>query len=258
MKRLASVLVLTLAVIGFTACPNKDNQTTTSTNATTVSGQGSDAITTAAVARARQSIGSVADTIVKAADNANHAGKENPQLTSEIKYYESLSAADRVKTVVTDRERLKDIFGEPAWGDPRETLPAPSQTKKTGSVIFEPKEIDPANFDLALKNTDLYAKQALLTNELFRNADPKVTTAIASYQKMNPEQKRAFVMGSNSDFNIYYTYWNYVYLQYQLRMLRQYYIFQNECYWGYQTPGALKSAELSDRAFDLSRRPMNK
>src|ERR1700756_2321235 len=105
MKRLASVLVLTLAVIGLTACPKAENQNTTSTNATTASGTGSDAITTAAVARARESIGAVADTMVKAADTANHAGRGNAEITSAIKYYESLSAGDRIKAVVTDHEK---------------------------------------------------------------------------------------------------------------------------------------------------------
>ena len=254
MKRLSALLVLALAAIFFVACPAKENQTAT-TGTTTSPDHGTDAV---AVVRARQTIGAVADAIVKAADNANHAGKESAGRTKAIQYYESLSADDRVKTVVTDRERLKDIFADVPWGDPRETLPAPSQTKKTGNILFEPKQINPADFDLAVRNTDLYAKQVLLTNELFHDADPKVTTAITAYQKLSPEQKRVFVSGDNADFNIYYTYWNYVYVQHQLWMLRQYYLWTRECYWGYKTPSAEQRAQLDDHAFDLPRRAMTR
>lgn len=257
MKRLTSLVVLSFAVIGFTACPGTDKTATGTTDTTTSRGPG-DANAAAAVVRTRQTIGSVADAIAKAKDNANHAGKENAEVTKAIKYYESLSADERVKALVTDRERLKTVFAEPAWGDPRETLPAPSQVKRTGSVLFEPKEVDPANFDLALRNTDLYAKQVRVTNDLFHDADPKVMNAIGAYEKMTAEQKKAFVMGSNSDFNIYYTYWNYVYLQHQAWMLRQVYLYMYECYWGYQTPGALRNAQLDDRAFDLTHRRTNR
>ena len=148
---------------------------------------------------------------------------------------------------VVTNDRFRDIFSHP-WQEATENIPATPELRrmaKTGFDFPNAKPAQPENFDLALRKTDVFAQQVKLTNALFKDADANVMSAVDAWQKMTPEQKRTF---SATPENTAY-YWNYVYLTYRIQLLRYYYLYTRECYWGYRTPKEI--AVFDPKQFDL-------
>ena len=227
-------------VLAITACKER---ATTGTTTSTQPGE-DDRAALQAVERTRETLREITDVRVKqlALDNALMA--KDPAISAAIQQYEGMAASDRVRFLVSDG-RLRDVLTDPS--DP----PRPDPLIKTERSAFpftvatQPPD---TNFDLAVRQTEMFAQQVRLTNELFRDADPRVMSAIEAWEKMTAEQKRTFT--ATPEVTAYY--WNYVYLTYKLQLLRHYYRFTRQGYWGYKTPAALDAQAMFDpKQFDL-------
>lgn len=238
MSRWRNGLLAVGVIVLITACPQKKSDVTTATQP-----DESVKIAREAVERTQATLREITDLRVKqlAADNA--LGKKDQAISDAIREYESLPAAERVRFLVTDG-RLRS-----AW-DPSDP-PRPMPVVRTEGMIFPTQRQDrttPVDFDLAIRQTDMFAQQVRATNQLFRDADPKVMSAVDAWEKMTPQQKRTFT--ATPEVTAYY--WNYVYLTYRLQLLRHYYLYTRECYWGYRTPAAVDvRAGLDPKQFDL-------
>ncbi len=239
MFRWRSGLLAVGAIILTTACP----QTKSGDGATATQPSEDVQIAQQAVERTQTTLREITDLRVKqlAADNA--LGKNDATITAAVREYEALPAAERVRFLISDG-RLSA-----AW-DPTDP-PRPMPVVRTEGMVFpvdRRNQTTPANFDLAIRQTDMFAQQVRATNELFRDADPSVMTAVEAWERMTPEQKRTF--SATPEVTAYY--WNYVYLTYRLQLLRHYYLYTRECYWGYKTPAAIDArAAMDPKQFDL-------
>jgi hypothetical protein len=244
-----AVAVVSLAVVlALPACRNR-----TTHPADTVTNPNPEDLTTAkqAVERAQMSLREVSDVMVKQAAAQNSIGKNDPAISDAIREYEALPADQRVNYIVTN-DRFRDIFSQP-WQEATENIPAtPELRRKTGFDFPGVQKVQPENFDLAMRKADVFAQQVKLTNALFNDADAKVISAVDAWQKMTPEQKRAFV--ATPENSAYY--WNYVYLTYRLQLLRYYYLYTRECYWGYRTPKEITA--FDPKQFDLPTQELRK
>ena len=247
--RKALAVVSLAVVLAFPACRNR-----TTNPPDTVTNPNPEDLTTAkqAVERAQVSLREISDVMVKQAAAQNAIGKNDPAISDAIREYEALPAADRVKYVVSN-DRFRDIFSHP-WQEATENIPATPElrTMQQHFPFSDTKPVQTQNFDLAVRKADVFAQQVKLTNALFNDADANVMSAVDAWQKMTPEQKRAF---SATPQNSAY-YWNYVYLQYRLQLLRYYYLYTRECYWGYRTPKEI--ATFDPKQFDLPIREAGK
>src|ERR1051325_114648 len=230
--RWRSGLLTVGAVIAITACREKVIPTPEPAREVKIAQQ--------AVARAQDSLREMSDVYVKqlALDNSL---TNDPAITEAIRQYEALSASERVKFIVGDNDRKEG----PTW-----TRPAPRETKNGGFPLENAGTLDEKAFDLAMRTTDVYAKQVRLTNELFKDADAATLAAVDAWEKMTPDQRRSF--SATPEATAYY--WRYVYVTYKLQLLRYYYLYTRQCYWGYKTPAAIDiRASLGDKQFDLKR-----
>jgi len=232
---LAMLLVLT-------GCPQKTDTTATDTAGTKTNQYAEQATT-----QVRESIRDVTDAIAKQAEAANEI-KKDPAVTDAIKAYEALSPQDRVKYVVDNQA---------AWGKVTGSMPDPDDPYLYPQRIWmllmagRPEKQPNVDFNLALAQTDVTAKQVRLTNELFGDIDKQGMSALEAYDKMTPQQKQAFIATPTPQ--AYYFYWNYMYLLRKLALLKYYRIYTAETEWGYKNPVAAQRNAMLDRQFDLKR-----
>lgn len=198
-----------------------------------------------AVERTQATLREISDVFVRQAAAQNALGKNDPAVSDAIREYEALAPAERVKFIVSN-DRFRDIFSRP-WQEATENIPATPELRAMQQKFpfADVRPSQPENFDLAMRKTDMFAQQVKLTNALFKDADPKVLSAVDAWQKMSAEQKKAFV--ATPENTAYY--WNYVYLTYRLQLLRYYYLYTRECYWGYRTPKEIET--FDPKQFDL-------
>lgn len=235
-----------VALLAFPACRDRTGDTDAGT--ATAGGAPAEDLKLArqSVERTQTSLREVTDVLVQQAALQNSV-QNDPAITEAIRQYEALQPAERIRFVVTN-DRFRDIFS--AWGDPTENVPATPELRAAQSKFpFLPasaaRPAEAQNFDLALRKSDVFARQVRLTNALFNDADPKVLSVVDAWQKLTPDQKRTFV--ATPENTAYY--WNYLYLTYRLQLLRYYWIYTRECYWGYRIPREIQV--FDPKQFDL-------
>lgn len=198
-----------------------------------------------ATTQVRDSIRDVTDVIVNQAAAANEM-KKDAAVTDAIKQYEALSPQDRARFVVENKDQMGRITG--AMPDPDDPYLYPQRLQML-LMAGRPEERGKVDFNLAIAQTDVIAKQVKLTNELFGDINSKSMSALDAYNKMTPQQKQTFVATPNPQS--YYFYWNYMYLLRKLALLRYYRIYTAETEWGYKSPVTLERKASLDRQFDL-------
>ncbi len=222
-------------------CQQHTTEPTTTEVATKPADQNAERATT----QIRDSIRDVTDVMVKQAAAANET-KKDPAVTDAIKQYEALSPRDRVRFVVENKAQLGAITG--TMPDPDDPYLYPQRLQML-LMAGRPDERAKVDFNLALAQTDVIAKQVKLTNELFGDMNAKSMSALEAYNKMTPQQKQTFIATPSPQ--AYYFYWNYMYLLRKLALLRYYRIYTAETQWGYKSPVALEKKASLDRRFDL-------
>lgn len=240
MSRWRSRLLAVGVIILITAC----NRTKTGDGGTTTDPREDVKVAQQAVERTQATLREITDVRVKqiAADNA--VIQKDAAISEAIRQYETLPAGERLRFVITDG-RLRDALTDPS--DPPRPMPLLPTERSSFPFVVSDQPVE-RDFDLAIRDTDLFAQQARAVNELFRDADPRVMSAIEAWEKMTPQQKRAFT--ATPEVTAYY--WNYVYQTYKLQLLRHYFLYTRECYWGYKTPAAIDArASLDPTQFDL-------
>jgi hypothetical protein len=193
----------------------------------------------------RQSISEVTDVMFKQAAAANEVWKD-AKVTDAIRQYEALSPTDRARFIVDNKDALNSV--RQRFDDDDNKLQRALSRLPSFPDLFDKGR--PADFNLAMAKTDVYARQIKLTNELFGDAGSEVVSAVEGYEKLTPQQKQAFFV--TPDPKAYILYWQYVYLWRRVWLLQSYRQFASQTEWGYKVPiSAEKRAELDDRQFDL-------
>jgi hypothetical protein len=236
-KRVLCALGMLLVLVG---CPKKPDDTTSTSDTGPKPNEYAEQATT----QVRASIRDVTDAIAKQAAVANEV-KKDAGVTEAIQQYEALSPDDRVKYVVENKAQ---------WGKVTDTFPNPDDPwvgtrwwmLVTGGLPGERERID---FNVAMAQTDIAAKQIRLTNEMFGDFDAKGMSAIEAYEKMTPQQKQAFIATPNAQLSYYY--WNYMYLVRKLALLKYYRIYAAQTEWGYKVPIEMQRNAVLDQQFDL-------
>ena len=236
-------ILCALGVLFFLAgCPKPTDTTATDT------GPKANQYADQATNQVRASIHDVTDAMVKQAVAANEL-KKDAGVTEAIRQYEALSPQDRVKFVVENGAQFGKVSD--AMPNPDDPYLYPQRLWML-LMAGRPEERPNVDFNLAMAQTDLIAKQVRLTNEFFGDVDAKAMSALEAYDKMTPQQKQVFVATPSPDASYYY--WNYMYLVRKLALLRYYRIYTAQTEWGYKTPVTLeRNAMLLDRQFDLKR-----
>ena len=139
------------------------------------------------VERAQTSLREVTDVLGREAALQNSL-KNDSAVTEAIRQYEALGPADRARFVVTN-DHFRDIFARP-WQEATDNIPATPELRS--QFPFIQRSAEPASFDLALRKSDVFAQQVKLTNALFKDADPKVLSAVEAWEKLTSDQKRTF------------------------------------------------------------------
>jgi hypothetical protein len=193
----------------------------------------------------RQSISEVTDVMFKQAAAANEVWKDT-KVTDAIRQYEALSPADRARFIVDNKAALNSV--RQRFDDDDNKLQRALSRLPSFPDLFDKGR--PADFNLAMAKTDVYARQIKLTNELFGDAGSEVVSAVEGYEKLTPQQKQAFFV--TPDAKAYILYWQYVYVWQKVWLLQNYRLYAYQTEWGYKVPiSPEKRAELDDRQFDL-------
>jgi hypothetical protein len=111
---------------------------------------------------------------------------ENPKITGAIEEY------SKAKTI-SDKRKISDMIGDIRKSDPTDGRPhGDVNTIKSASYIDFISLLDkfnPQNFDLAIQNNDVVAKQIKLMNNYFSDIDKGTLDAVAFYEKLSKDDK---------------------------------------------------------------------
>jgi len=204
------------------------------------------------VRQLREGIREYSDQVVKQAAAANELLKD-ATITETIKQYEALKPEERTKYVVDNKGKvgnLYDIIGKNNEELQKAETRIDNLLAKMQGKIFV--NMPPADFNLAMAKTEVHAKQVKMTDDFFGDMDSEAKSAVESFNKMSPEQKRTFLMSPDVSSNALY--WQYLYYQRKVALLwyLRNYAIQTE--WGYKTPVSMNQrAALEEMQFDLRR-----
>jgi len=204
------------------------------------------------VRQLREGIRDYSDQVVRQAAAANDVLK-NPTVTETIRQYEALKPEDRAKYVIDNRQKmdkLADIFGKNDEELAKAMTHVDNLLAKMQGKFFV--NMPPADFNLAMAKTEVHAKQVKMTDEFFGDMDSEAKSAVDSFNKFTPEQKKAFLMSPEIGSNALY--WQYLYYQRKVALLwyLRNYAIQTE--WGYKTPVSMNQrAAMEEVQFDLQR-----
>lgn len=204
------------------------------------------------VRQLREGIRDYSDQVVRQAAAANDVLK-NPTVTETIRQYEALKPEDRAKYVIDNRqkmEKLADIFGKNDEELAKAMTRVDNLLAKMQGKFFV--NMPPADFNLAMAKTEVHAKQVKMTDDFFGDMDSEAKSAVDSFNKFTPEQKKAFLMSPEIGSNALY--WQYLYYQRKVALLwyLRNYAIQTE--WGYKTPVSMNQrAAMEEVQFDLKR-----
>jgi len=206
------------------------------------------------VRQLRDGIRQYSDVVVKEAAAANELAKD-ATVTEVIKQYEALKPDERARYVIDNRDKMQSVYGLVGKDDDPQYQQAMARLDALLAKMFGGRlyaQMPPADFNLAMAKTEVYAKQVNLTNEFFGDMHPEAHTALESFNKMTPDQKKVFLVAPDASSNI--VYWQYVYYARKAALLwyLRNYAIQTE--WGYKTPvSATTRAALEEVQFDLKR-----
>jgi hypothetical protein len=208
------------------------------------------------VRQLREGIRDYSDAVVKQAAAVNDVLK-NPTITDTIKQYEALKPEERTKYVIDNKEKMANVYDlvgkndeEVAKAEAMATAHIDRLMAKMSGKIFV--NMPPADFNLAMAKTEVHAKQVKMTDEFFGDMDSEAKSAVESFNKFTPEQKKTFLMSPDISSNALY--WQYLYYQRKVALLwyLRNYAIQTE--WGYKTPVSMNQrAALEEAQFDLRR-----
>lgn len=233
------------AVLLVAGCRRSDNPVI----ATATNGPGPDPAPD--VRQLRDGIREYSDQMVKQAAAANEVAR-NATVTDTIRQYEALKPDERAKYVIDNKEKMQSVYGL-VGKDDEEFAKAMGRLDallaKMGGKIYS--QMAPPDFSLALAKTEVYSKQVKLTDEFFDDMHPEAKTALDSFNKMTPEQKKSFLTTPDASANVLY--WQYVYIQRKAALLwyLRNYAIQTE--WGYKSPVSMQQRAAMDAQFDLKR-----
>jgi len=204
------------------------------------------------VRQLREGIREYSDQVVRQASAVNDVLK-NPTITDTIRQYEALKPEERTKYVIDNRAKMQslaDIFGKNDEELAKAMTHVDNLLAKMQGKFFV--NMPPADFNLAMAKTEVHAKQVKMTDEFFGDMDSEAKSAVDSFNKFTPEQKKAFLMSPEIGSNALY--WQYLYYQRKVALLwyLRNYAIQTE--WGYKAPVSMNQrAAMEEVQFDLKR-----
>ncbi len=204
------------------------------------------------VRQIREGIRDYSDAVVKQAAVVNDVLK-NPTVTETIKQYEALRPEERAKYVIDNKgkmQNLGDIVGKNNEEETKAWARVDALLAKMSGKIFV--QMPPADFNLQMAKTEVHAKQVKMTDEFFGDMDSEAKSAVDSFNKMTPEQKKTFLM--SPDISSSALYWQYLYYQRKVALLWYFRNYAIQTEWGYKAPVSMNQrAAMEEVQFDLKR-----
>jgi len=204
------------------------------------------------VRQLREGIRDYSDAVVRQAAAANELAKD-ATITETIRQYEALKPEERAKYAVDNRQKmdkLADIFGKNDEELAKAMTHIDNLLAKMQGKIFV--NMPPADFNLQMAKTEVHAKQVKMTDEFFGDMDSEAKSAVDSFNKMSPEQKKTFLMSPEIGSNALY--WQYLYYQRKVALLWYFRNYAIQTEWGYKSPVSMNQrAAMEEAQFDLQR-----